>query len=157
MPRCTTRQRNTHNTESREVRYPWHPWCGRTVTVYEALTKGGHAVCWCGFDDQRNGRSLEVPTWMFDPSTCDHLRLDGTPTVSWQALLELKVLLETAQRGDMLPGQHRSLRARRRTSNCCLSRRFRHHRSYTTGATELRGHDGQVQQGEQGFLMCGSA
>jgi hypothetical protein len=26
---------------------------------------------------------------------------------------------------------------------------LRHHRSHTTGATELRGHDGQVQQGEQ--------
>ena len=25
---------------------------------------------------------------------------------------------------------------------------LRHHRSHTTGATELRGHDGQVQQGE---------
>ena len=111
MLRCTTRQRNTHNTESREVRYPWHPWCGRTVTVYEALTKGGHPVCWCGFDDQRNGRSLEVPTWMFDPGTRDPLRLAGTPMVSCQALIVLKVLLETAQRGDMLQGQHRSLNA----------------------------------------------
>ena len=26
---------------------------------------------------------------------------------------------------------------------------LRHHRSHTTGATELRGHDGQVKQGEQ--------
>jgi hypothetical protein len=26
---------------------------------------------------------------------------------------------------------------------------LRHHRSYTTGATELRGHDGEVKQGEQ--------
>jgi hypothetical protein len=44
--RCTSRQRNTHSTESRQVRYPWHPRCGRSVTVYEALTKGGHPVCW---------------------------------------------------------------------------------------------------------------
>src|SRR5882762_4877492 len=72
---CTSRQRNTHSTESRQVRYPWHPWCGRSVTVYEALSKGGHRVCRCGFDDQRNDRSLEVPTWMFEPATCDHLRL----------------------------------------------------------------------------------
>src|SRR5687768_18024338 len=58
-PDCTTRQRNTHNTEFREVRYLWHPWFGRTVTVYEALTKGGHRVCRCGFDDQRGDRSVE--------------------------------------------------------------------------------------------------
>jgi hypothetical protein len=29
---------------------------------------------------------------------------------------------------------------------------LRHHRSYTTGATELRGHDGEVKQGEQEVL-----
>src|SRR4029453_1148885 len=54
--RCRSRQRNTHSTESREVRYPWHPWCGRSVTVYEALTKGGQPVCRGGVDDQRHGR-----------------------------------------------------------------------------------------------------
>jgi hypothetical protein len=79
--------------------------------VYEAVTKQGQPVSWCGFDDQRNGRSLEVPTWMFEPGTCDHLRLADTPMVSCQALLELQVLLETAQRGDILQGQHRSLDA----------------------------------------------
>jgi len=26
---------------------------------------------------------------------------------------------------------------------------LRHHRSYTTGANDLRGHDGEVKQGEQ--------
>jgi hypothetical protein len=59
----------------RHVRYPWHPWFGRSVTVYEALTKGGHAICRCGFDDRRTDRSLEVPAWMFEPAACDHLRL----------------------------------------------------------------------------------
>ena len=39
--------------------------------------KADIAVCWCGFDDQRNDRSLEVPTWMFEPAACDHLRLAG--------------------------------------------------------------------------------
>ena len=69
--RCTSRQRNTHSTESRQVRYPWHPWFGRSVTVYEALTKGDQPVCRCGVDDQRNDRSLEVPAWMFEPAACD--------------------------------------------------------------------------------------
>ena len=48
---------------------------------------------------------------MFDPGTCDHLRLADTPNVNCQALVQLKVLLETAPRGDMLQGQHRSLNA----------------------------------------------
>jgi hypothetical protein len=77
--------------------------------VYEALSKGGHRVCRCGFDDQRNDRSLEVPTWMFEPAACDHLRLAGTPSVDGKALAELKTLLQTALRADVLQAQHQSL------------------------------------------------
>jgi hypothetical protein len=107
--RCTSRQRNTHSTEPRHVRYPWHPWFGRSVTVYEALTKGGHALCRCGFDERRNDRSLEVPAWMFEPAACDHLRLTTTPFVDCQALIELKAVLQTALRADVLQAQHHSL------------------------------------------------
>jgi hypothetical protein len=66
----TSRQPNTHSTESREVCYPWHPWFGRSVVVYERLVKKGHAVCWCGLEEERNRRSLEIPTWMFEPAAC---------------------------------------------------------------------------------------
>ncbi len=97
-PDGKSRQRNTHITESREVRYRWHPWFGRVATVYEALSKGGHPVCRCGFDDQRNDRCLEVPAWMFDPASCDPLRLTTTPIVDCRALLELKTVLQTARR-----------------------------------------------------------
>jgi len=106
---CTTRQRNTHNTESREVRYPWHPWFGRLVTVYETITKGGHPVCRCGVEDQRNDRSVEVPAWMFEPAACDHLHLTATPFVDCQALIELKAVLPTAPRADVLQAPHHSL------------------------------------------------
>jgi hypothetical protein len=34
---------------------------------------------------------------------------------------------------------------------------LRDHRAYTTGATEPRGHDGEVQQRGRRFLMCASA
>jgi hypothetical protein len=88
-----------------------HPWFGRTAMVYEALTKGGFAVCRCGFDDQRNDRSLEVPAWMFEPAACDRLRLTGTPIVDCHALAELKTLLQTALRADVLQAQHPPLRA----------------------------------------------
>src|SRR5215813_1622633 len=93
---CTTRQRNTHNTESREVRYPWHPWFGQLVTVYESVTKGGRPICRCGIEDQRNDRSVEVPAWMFEPTACDHLRLTATPFVNGQALIDVKAALQTA-------------------------------------------------------------
>jgi len=77
--------------------------------VYEALTKGGYPVCRCGFDDQRNDRSLEVPAWMFEPAACDHLRLTGTPIVDCHALAELKTRLQTALRADVLQAQHPSV------------------------------------------------
>jgi hypothetical protein len=79
--------------------------------VYEALTKGGHAICRCGFDDRRNDRSLEVPAWMFEPAACDHLRLTATPFVDCQALIELKAVLQTALRADVLQAPHHSLTA----------------------------------------------
>jgi hypothetical protein len=79
--------------------------------VYEALTKGGHPVCRCGFDDERNDRSLEVPAWMFESAACDHLRLVDTPFVDCQALIELKTVVQTTLRADVLQAQHRSLTA----------------------------------------------
>ena len=107
--RCTSRQRNTHSTESREVRYLWHPWCGRSVTVYETLTKGGQPVCRCGVDDQRNDRSLEVPAWMFESALCDHLRVVEAPCVDGQALIALTTVLQTARRAAVLEAQHDSV------------------------------------------------
>src|SRR5207237_9741807 len=41
---CTTQQRNTHNIESREVRYPWHPWCDRVVEVHQTLVNNVEVV-----------------------------------------------------------------------------------------------------------------
>ena len=93
----------------REVRYLWHPWCGRSVTVYETLTKGGQPVCRCGVDDQRNDRSLEVPAWMFEPALCDHLRVAAAPCVDGQALIALTTVLQPARGADALEAQHDSV------------------------------------------------
>jgi len=111
---CTSRQPNTHNTESREVCYPWHPWFGRSVVVYEVLVKYGQSVCRCGLEEERNRRAVEIPTWMFEPAACCRLPAMAVPTVSCDALLELKALLRTAQRpypGVVLQAPHRSLLA----------------------------------------------
>jgi len=79
--------------------------------VYEGLTKGGQSVWRCGFDEQRNERSLEVPAWMFEPALCDRLRMAVTPFVDCPALVELKTVLQMALRADMLEAQHPSLTA----------------------------------------------
>ena len=111
-PHGTSRQRNTHNIESREVRYPWHPWHARAVAVHEALTKNGRGVFRCGIDENPGVRLLEIPQWMFDSVACCHMRLAAVPTVSCGALLDLKALLRCASFSDrdvVLQGQHRSL------------------------------------------------
>jgi hypothetical protein len=110
--RDTSRQLNTHSTELREVCYPWHPWFGRAVAVYEVLVRQGHSVCRCGLEEERNRRSIEIPTWMFEPAACCRLRVMAVPIVGCAALLELKALLRTAPRPDsrgVLQAQHRSL------------------------------------------------
>ena len=47
----TTRQRNTHSIESREVCYPWHPWYRRSAWIYETLVKNGQAVFRCSIEE----------------------------------------------------------------------------------------------------------
>jgi hypothetical protein len=74
--------------------------------VYETITKGGHQVCRCGVEDQRDDRSVEVPAWMFERAVCDQLRLTATPFVDCHALIELKAVLRTAPRADMLQAEH---------------------------------------------------
>jgi hypothetical protein len=108
----TTRQRNTHNIESREVSYLWHPWCARAVAVHETFTRNGRAVFQCGLDDKPGARLLEIPQWMFDSVACCRMRLATVPTVSCGALLDLKALLRCASLPDsdvVLQGQHHSL------------------------------------------------
>jgi hypothetical protein len=109
---CTSRQRNTHNIESREVRYPWHPWHARAVAVHGALTKNGRGVFRCGIDENPGVRLLEIPQWMFDSVDCCRMRLATVPTVSGAALLDLKALLRCASfpvSDVVLQSQHRAL------------------------------------------------
>jgi hypothetical protein len=109
-----SRQPNTHSTELRELRYPWHPWFGRAVAVYEVLVKQGHSVSRCGLEEERNRLSIEVPTWMFEPAACDRLRVTAVPTVNCDALRALQTLLRTTAHpdpDDVPEAQHRSLPA----------------------------------------------
>jgi hypothetical protein len=110
-PRGTSRQRNTHSTESREVHYPWHPWHDRVVAIHQSFTRNGCALFHCSIEENLEARLLEIPQWMFDPSTCWGMRLTTVPTVSSQAWLDLKPLLQCALPGSdvVVQAQHRSL------------------------------------------------
>ena len=94
---CTSRQQNAHITETRIVLYPWHPWHGRSVLIVSAVTKNEHAVYRCSLEHVDFSRALEVPQWMFDAATCCRIRLSSTPAVSYQALRELRGLLDHAR------------------------------------------------------------
>ena len=105
----TSRQRNTHSNESREVRYPWHPWHDRMVTTHRSFTRNGRALFCCSTEESLEGRFLEIPQWMFDPAICCRMQLAAVPTVSCEALLDLKAVLQCAlppDRDVVLQAQH---------------------------------------------------
>jgi len=89
---CTSPQSTTHSTEKREVRYPWHPWCGQIVGVDERITKGGRTFLRCRSEGATNGRALEIPHWMFERD-CDGIGMAEKPSVDCATLWNLSALL----------------------------------------------------------------
>ena len=67
---CTSSQSKTHNIESQEGRYRWHPWYGRAVWIHEDLEKSGEGIRRCRSENNLNARPLELPAWMFDEGRC---------------------------------------------------------------------------------------
>ncbi len=109
----TSPQPNTHITDVREIRYPWHPWYGEQVQIRESLIKGGQGILRCVPDGNRPSRSLEVPLWMFDRAVCCTMRLSDVPVVSCEVLLRLKAFLRRDAAGDaetVIQAQHLSPR-----------------------------------------------
>src|SRR6266851_4510360 len=39
-------------------------------SVYETRVKHEHSVCWCGLEEERHRRAIEIPSWMFEPAAC---------------------------------------------------------------------------------------
>lgn len=93
---CTTRRRNAHRTEDCEVRYPWHPWFGRVVCVYEVIEKAADVVVRCSLDEAGLDRWLELPAWMLDRAACVLMRLAAHPRVDVAWLAALQALLTEA-------------------------------------------------------------
>jgi len=109
---CTSPQPNTHVTESRVVLYPWHPWYGRSVSVFGAVAKSAEVVLRCAQEAMEAARPLEVPEWMFDALACCRAQLAPSPAVSLEVLLELRQLLSqaaAARSKAVLEAEHRLL------------------------------------------------
>jgi hypothetical protein len=90
---CTTKRKNAHSTEFRELLYLWHPWSGLRVGIHAAIERPGGVVLRCDLNASESERWLEIPAWMFDRSTCARVRLDAEPRTNLAALATLAVLL----------------------------------------------------------------
>jgi hypothetical protein len=107
----TSRQSNTHSTESREIRYPWHPWYGRPVWIHRAFVKAGQAVYRCSLEQNLEGPLLEIPQWMLDSGVCCRIHSAENAAVDCAALQDLKLLLHRARspsRNLVIQAQHPS-------------------------------------------------
>lgn len=91
--RCTTRHKNAHGTEFRELLYPWHPWFGFQVGVHEAIGKSDSIVFRCSLSGSDADRWLEVPAWMFDHSACVRVRAAVDAHADLAALTALAAFL----------------------------------------------------------------
>src|SRR6516164_3976132 len=89
----TTRLENAHNTEFRELLYPWHPWSGLRIGIHEAIERPGGVVFRCDLTASDANRWLEIPAWMFDRSACAKVRLAVEPHTNLSALVMLGALL----------------------------------------------------------------
>src|SRR5512134_1254208 len=109
--RSTTRRRNAHGTNERELLYPWHPWTGRQVQVHEAMEKGGGEVFRCSLSGLASDRWLEVPSWMFDRVASATWRVCAAPHVDVSTLGALATLLQDVKSVSDAPSQLRDSRA----------------------------------------------
>ena len=96
-PHGTNLQANAHNTESRQLRYAWHPWFGRPVWIHRTLVKSGRPVYRCSLEENQEAPLIEIPQWMFEPDSCCRVRSGEKPVVDLSALLDLKLLLQRAR------------------------------------------------------------
>src|SRR6266446_2666712 len=88
----TSRQSNTHSTEVREIRYPWHPWYGRPVWIHGALVKGGQALYHCSLEQNHQAPLFKIPQWMFESGACCRMHRAEEPAVDCAALRDLRRL-----------------------------------------------------------------
>jgi hypothetical protein len=69
------------------------------VFIDERVEKNGRIRCRCHVEETQQWSALEIPDWMFG-SACSTMCLVDTPTVVYEALWKLKVLLAAASNHD---------------------------------------------------------
>ena len=96
----TSRRRNAHRIEEREVLYRFHPWAGCVVHVHEAIERASGDMVRCSRDGDASGRWLELPVWMLDRASCTLIELVAAPRVDLAAVGALIELLQATKRTD---------------------------------------------------------
>ena len=80
--------------------------------IHNSVDKNQQTTLRCSLEPIVDARLIEIPHWMFDAVSLCGVRRADTPTVSGEALLELKALLSSLgkQRDErVLQAQHPSL------------------------------------------------
>ncbi len=98
--RGTSADQNDHKTDIRRIQYPWHSLFGRDLVV-RGSKAGRTGVLRCQVDDDDKRDNREIPIWMFDQVVCARMYHSSQPHVSWQALVELRRLLNASVRIDV--------------------------------------------------------
>jgi hypothetical protein len=102
-----------NSTESRVVRYRWHPWFGCTVWIHCTRVVGDETFVRCGLTPDLTIRASEMPSWMLDAGVCGVMDMAEAPQVCVGALRALKALLgcvqSTSGAARVLQAEHRDL------------------------------------------------
>jgi hypothetical protein len=93
---CATGRHDALNPDRRQVHYAWHPLYGHTVVVCREIVRLSVAVAECRLPGQEDRSGLTIPRWMFDRAACSVMHLEEQPRVRWQALADLRELLNAA-------------------------------------------------------------
>src|SRR6056297_3151726 len=94
--RCTTPPHNVRNTEM-VVRYRFHPWFSQSVHADHVVHYRGEPFIRVRYAVGDRQRWMDVPWWMFDPTTCAGMILSTSPVVPMQTLHQLRQLLHDIQ------------------------------------------------------------
>jgi hypothetical protein len=110
---CTTKAHKTHKPETREVRYPWHPFHGREVVIQGQRNRRGLLMLICTSEGDGNGAVMEVPIWMFDAAVCCQFRSSSYASVNVGALRSLQSVLNCTGKAteNVIEAQHQSARS----------------------------------------------
>ena len=101
-----------HGSELRKLVYPWHPWAVREIWICETVIRNSRTIYRCVIDHNSNVRAIEIQQWMFDRAACCRIRSVPSPSVTVEALRELKSSLTATLRGfgeGVVEAQHCSL------------------------------------------------